>query len=258
MLILLPPSAGKTSPPDGPALDLDTLAAPEHNPLREQIIGELQQVSASPQALKVLGVGPSIEPEVRAQIDFYELPCAPAHEIYTGVLFDAAQFGKLSASELARADDVVRIFSAVFGYTRPSDLIPNYRLSMNTALPNLGKVGTAWKKELRGTGAQHNGLVVDCRSAEYQVWFPPSDADYVVVGAARIKNEKRSVVSHMAKHYRGLLAGALVREPNPPADAGELAEFAHSLIDSGEITGVELSPAEGRKPARLTLVEHVD
>ncbi|MDP9807083.1 cytoplasmic iron level regulating protein YaaA (DUF328/UPF0246 family) [Trueperella bonasi] len=255
MLILLPPSAGKTTPESGPELDLASLTGSEHSGLREQIIAELQEVSASADALKILKVGTSIEPEIRAQIDFYEQPCAPAFEVYTGVLFEAARFGELDEAAAARADRAVRIFSGVFGYTGPSDLIPNYRLSMNTKLPRLGNVGSTWKKELEGVPGGENELVVDCRSSEYQVWMPASSADHVTVGAARIKAGKRSVVSHSAKYYRGLLAGALVREPNPPRDAGELLEFAEVLIDSGEVTGVELDPSEGRKPARLTLVE---
>ena len=68
MLILLPPSAGKTTPDDGPALDLDSLAGSAHNGLREQIIGELQEVSSRADALTILKVGTSIEPEIRAQI----------------------------------------------------------------------------------------------------------------------------------------------------------------------------------------------
>lgn len=255
MLILLPPSAGKTTPDGGPSLDLDSLTGSEHNGLREQIIAELQEVSSSADALTTLKVGTSIEPEIRAQIDFYDQPCASAYEVYTGVLYAAAQFGELDAQSTTRANATVRIYSGVFGYTNPSDLIPNYRLSMNTKLPTLGNVGRLWKTELRGTRGGENQLVVDCRSSEYHVWTPPASADHVVVGAARIKNGKRSVVSHSAKYYRGLLAGALVREPNPPRDAGELVEFAEVLIDSGDVTGIELNPAEGRTPARLTLVE---
>lgn len=257
MLILLPPSAGKTTPDDGPALDLDSLAGSAHNGLREQIIGELQEVSSRADALTILKVGTSIEPEIRAQIDFYDQPCAPAYEVYTGVLFAAAGFGELDEQSKKRADESVQIYSGVFGYTRPSDLIPNYRLAMNTKLPTLGNVGTLWKKELRGSGGGENELVIDCRSSEYQVWMPPPSADHVTVSAARIKDGSRSIVSHSAKYYRGLLAGALVREPNPPRDAGELLEFAQILIDSGDVTGVELDPAEGRKPARLTLVEEL-
>ncbi|WP_461171258.1 YaaA family protein [Trueperella pyogenes] len=255
MLILLPPSAGKTTPPAGPALDLDSLIAPELNLVRERVIAQLQEVSASPDALKTLKVGSSLEPEVRAQIDFYDQPCAPAWQVYTGVLYSAADFAGMDAQQLRRADGVVRIFSGVFGVTGPTDLIPSYRLAMNTKLPDFG-VQRLWKMALREEIAALNpdGLVVDARSSEYRVWDPPS-SEHVMIGAARIKGGRRSVVSHAAKYYRGLLIGALLRATNPPCDVMELAEFAHTLVDRGHVTGVEIDPAHGCTPAKLTLVE---
>lgn len=290
MLILLPPSAGKTPPAAGPTLDLAKLTAPELNPVRERVIDALQQASTRPDALKILKVGPSIEAEVRSQIDFYAQPCAPAAQLYTGVLFEAAGFAQLDDAELTRADARVLIYSAVFGYTRPSDLICSYRLSMNTTLPELGKVGTLWRRELGERGAlvgggpapssgasvgpsargvlagssiagdsaaDNPGLVVDCRSGEYQVDAPAAPAEHVAVGAVRIKDGKRTTVSHSAKYYRGLLTGALIREVNPPRSATELAEFARTLIGVGAITGVELGELpRGRK--QLTIVEDLD
>lgn len=258
MLILLPPSAGKTSPSSGPSLNLAGLTAPELTSLRERVIDDVQQVSARPDALSILEVGPSLESEIRAQIDFYDQPCAPAWQVYTGVLYSAADFAGLNDAQMSRADAVVRIFSGVFGFSAPTDLIPAYRLAMNTTLPQVGKVQGFWKKALREAELAELSaieLVIDARSTEYQVWNPASSAQYVTIAAARIKNGRRSVVSHSAKFYRGLLTGALLREPNAPRSGNELADFARTLTGTGHITGIEFSPAEGRRPAKLTLVE---
>ncbi|KTF04874.1 MULTISPECIES: YaaA family protein [Trueperella] len=252
MLIALPPSAGKTTPATGPALDLASLTAPQLNPVRERVIDALQRVSGAPDALSVLKVGASLEPEIRAQIDFYRRPCAPAWQVYTGVLYAAAGFDTLTDAERERSARMVRIFSGAFGVLSPEDLIPAYRLSMNTKLPDFS-VQALWRQALREQAVlPEDELVVDARSGEYMVWSPAPER-HVTVGAVRLRNGKRSVVSHWAKHYRGLLAGYLVREANAPSTPLELAEFAQVLVQDGHVSGVELTPA-GRGPAKLTLV----
>lgn len=255
MLILLPPSEGKTAPDAGPKLNLDTLSFPELTGLREEILAELMDVSAREDALDILNVGPSVADAVAAQITLDQTACAPARDIYTGVLFSAMDMSSADDDALARADGSVRIFSGLFGMTRPSDMIPAYRLSMGTKLPTIGNTATAWKKAMAGIDMGDGELVIDARSGSYKVWNPPASADHVTIGAVRVKDGQRKVVSHDAKHYRGLLAGELIRTDHQPTDAEELADFAHILVERGLITSVELDPPG--KTRQLTLVEEV-
>ena len=106
MLILLPPSEGKTSPRSGAPLDLDTLLFPTLAGERRTVLGTLTTASALPDALSVLGVGASLEDEVRANVDLLEAHAAPGHQVYSGVLFDALDSSSLSDG--ARTD-VVRL-----------------------------------------------------------------------------------------------------------------------------------------------------
>ena len=50
MLLLLPPSEGKTAPRRGAPVDLDTLSSPALNPLRATVLDALVEVSARPDA----------------------------------------------------------------------------------------------------------------------------------------------------------------------------------------------------------------
>ncbi|RLV52864.1 hypothetical protein D9V41_16430, partial [Aeromicrobium phragmitis] len=61
MLILLPPSEGKTRPERGRALDLETLGLPELTTTREQLLRALIRLSEGrpARAMEVLGLGPT-------------------------------------------------------------------------------------------------------------------------------------------------------------------------------------------------------
>ncbi len=91
MLILLPPSEGKARPEAGEPVDLETLVFAAE-------LGEKRAQSAG-------GVRPGVA---------CEAPAAPAHEVYTGVLFKRLELSELSAAARKR----VLIASALWGVVR--------------------------------------------------------------------------------------------------------------------------------------------
>ncbi|WEV73060.1 peroxide stress protein YaaA [Bifidobacterium sp. ESL0790] len=239
MHLLLPPSEGKSAPADGPAFDMDRLSFPELNESRETVLSALIEVSRRDDAAKILKVRAKGSQEIIAQRDMLNAPCAPAREVYTGVLYEAAKL---------RHNDDVLIFSGLFGVTSGEDPIPSYRLSMNVSLPSIGPLKTFWRKALAGwspdTGfaeeleTPHQGSVnkaigdmtarqessisgstrnvdvtVDLRSELYRVTKPALSHDNGEWYDVRIANSHNKTVSHMAKHYRGLLTRALLDSP---------------------------------------------
>lgn len=240
MLLLLPPSEGKSAPDYGPTLELDRLSFPELNQARSTVLSVLIEVSRREDAAQILKVGAKGAKEIIAQRDILTAPCAPARQVYTGVLYEAAQ--------LRQGDDVL-VFSGLFGATKGEDFIPSYRLSMNVSLPGIGPLKTFWRKELAGWMSdktmmcQVNGTesqtvsgacnetamdrrpedaeiedVVDLRSELYRVTGPgPADA-HTRWWNIRIVDSKNRTISHMAKHYRGLLARALLDAPGQSVD----------------------------------------
>ncbi|MDY5585243.1 MAG: peroxide stress protein YaaA [Arcanobacterium sp.] len=246
MLILLPPSEGKTAPATGPMLDLQGLSFPEFTKMRKQLITELAGISKRKNALEILGVGASIEPEVRAQADILNLPCARASELYTGVLFTALNYNTLSSTQRAVLDQQCLIFSGLFGATRLSDYLPQYRLAMGTKLPKAGNTATLWRQNFKKESAKISAdfdteLTIDCRSGSYRVWLPETAREIVTVNAFREQESgKLSVISHNAKHYRGILVRAIAAEKLNLKTAAEFAELAKTLIQGTEIKRVEL------------------
>lgn len=222
MLILLPPSEGKTAPSAGPILDFSTLAYPQLTQARHQVMSELLDIVDSPDALSILGVSERMRNVVEHQRNIMTFPCAPAREIYTGVLYNAARLQK---------GDNVAIFSGLFGVTTGEDVIPDYRLSMSVKLPRIGNLKTFWRSQLKGMDLTENlsslsasdDLYVDMRSGPYQVWNPPGECWTVSV-----VNPQGKVISHMAKYYRGLLTRALL-----DSQSTDVADVARSL---GEVS----------------------
>ncbi|WP_298456842.1 YaaA family protein [uncultured Cellulomonas sp.] len=258
MLVLLPPSEGKTAPADGAPLDAPTLSHPRLTEHRLAVLDALAKVSAHPDAARVLGTGPGLAPEVERNTRLRREPAAPAAEVYTGVLFAAAGLGTLPDDARARAARSVRVVSALWGLVSPDDRIPAYRLSMRVDLPGVGPLARSWRPLLSaeldagtdgglpGGGPRRVGrLVVDCRSTAYAAaWRPPAGSAWVTVRVLREVDGRRTVVSHHAKHTRGVLTRHLLGAGPEPSSPSDLLEVARGLV------GGPLLDAELRAPAR--------
>lgn len=233
MIVLLPPSEGKSAPTTGSPVDLDALTLPNLTAERRKVLEALATVSALPDALEVLGVGASLAGEVARNVDLELAPAAPAARVYTGVLYAAADLGDAltDARAAARLRSVLTV-SALWGVVTPTDAIPAYRLSMGTDLPGVGPLARFWRDPLRCLDERAAGdVVVDCRSAAYAAAYRPRGAEHVTVKVLRELDGRRSVVSHNAKHTRGLLTGHLLRRAGePPTTAAELLEAATEMV----------------------------
>ncbi|TXJ04889.1 MAG: peroxide stress protein YaaA [Aeromicrobium sp.] len=233
MLILLPPSEGKTRPETGPALDLTKLSSPELNPVRQQLMNALVKLSGSKNGAEVLGLGPKLHGELEHNRNLPHAPTARADEIYTGVLFGELDPASLDPAARARLDQRVAIASALFGLVRPSDLIPAYRMSGSVTLPRLGTVSSRWKPVLPQaiTTLADGGLVVDLRSGTYvALGKPEKHIESVTIRVLHEKDGKRSIVSHFNKATKGRIVRQLLTE-NVAADSE--AEFVSALRDLG-------------------------
>ncbi|MFN3923418.1 MAG: YaaA family protein [Pseudarthrobacter sp.] len=251
MLILLPPSEGKTPAVRGSAVEWTSLSFPELNACRAKVLDALGTVSAHEDALSLLGVGASLQDDVDRNTRLHAEPAAPAHRIYSGVLYDALGYKTLTAAQRRKADASVLVVSALWGVIRFGDSVPAYRLSMGTALPDVGRLASFWKPQLTDAlaGAVEGQLLVDCRSSTYAAAWAPPAAQTVSVNVFTEVNGVRKVVSHFAKHTRGELARhLLVRRGKAPAAPSEL------LKATREVWAAELVEGSARKPHALNII----
>jgi cytoplasmic iron level regulating protein YaaA (DUF328/UPF0246 family) len=220
VLILLPPSEGKTGRARGARLDLDRLSWPELTETRARVLAALADASARDDAAAVLGVSPNLTAEIERNVRALEAPSLPALECYSGVLYDALDHAALSPAGRRRAGRWLVVVSALYGAVRPSDRIVPYRLSMAVNLPGVGPLAAAWRPHLAPvlTRAAGRGLVVDCRSSTYAAaWAPTGEF------AARWVQVHVPGATHLAKHTRGLVAAAICELGHEPTTPQALA-----------------------------------
>jgi hypothetical protein len=234
VLILLPPSEGKTQRRRGRPLDVATLSFPGLNAMREAVIDGAGEVSTRPDAHRLLYVSPNLVEEVARNTRLRVAPTAPAGEVYTGVLYDALGLGSLDAGAKRRANRSIVIFSAMFGAVRPTDRIPAYRLHPCVRLEGVGELTQAWRPLLAPeleAAAGPKGLIVDCRSTTYaSMWNPKGE-----LGERRVQITVPGA-SHMAKHTRGLVARHLVQSG---ARLRHPADLVEALADAFEVNLTE-------------------
>ena len=237
MLVLLPPSEGKTEPASGPALDLDSLSTPSLSRTRGRILDALVRVCEgnATRAVKRLGLGPTQLDELARNAALRTAPSARADAVYTGVLYAAWDPASLSTSGRAFADQHVATASALFGVVRAGDLIPAYRLSAGVELPRLGSVAALWRTPLGPALDQltEGGLLVDLRSGAYVNLHRPTGAladRTVSIAVLSEIDGVRKVVSHFNKATKGEIVRSICQHQVVASTPGVLAA---ALLDLG-------------------------
>ena len=236
MLILLPPSEGKSIPSRGKRLALETLSFPELTSSRRHALEALTTLCAADieAAATILGLGTTQQDEVRRNQRLTSAPTARADAIYTGVLYDSLDLASLGATARRRAGRSLLVTSSLFGLLRPADRIPSYRLAGNVKLPGLGVVAKHWRGVLDPMLHQAAGsrLVVDLRSTTYAAFWRPGPDLAAQVATVRVLvqvGSERKVVSHFNKATKGRLVRALLESGSSPATPGQLADQLTTL-----------------------------
>jgi uncharacterized protein len=209
VLVLLPPSEGKTAPRRGRPVDLAALAHPELTAAREAVL------SALPDGAELL-----------------RAPAARASVVYSGVLYQHLGLGGLPL----RARRRVLIFSGLWGVLAPDDRIPAYKLPIDAKLPRIGGLAAHWRGPLRDA-LPDGGLIVDLRSGGYAAAWRPRQGTVLGVRAFVERAGKRTPVSHMVKATRGDVARIVLSAGPPPRTPEAVAAL---VAASGR--EVELSP----------------
>lgn len=150
-----------------------------------------------------------------------EKPSMKAILRYTGVAFDALDYGSLNDKEQKYCDNNIILFSNLFGPLRADDLIPDYKYKQGAVIPEFDII-KHYKDNIKDTLDKYLGdEVVDLRAGFYDKFYKPSAS---VITYKFLKEGK--VVSHWAKHYRGLIVRELAKN-----DIQSFAQLMNMHID---------------------------
>jgi cytoplasmic iron level regulating protein YaaA (DUF328/UPF0246 family) len=260
VLILLPPSEGKTAPTSGDPVDPAALWLPALAGARRRVMSRLVALCrrtssrSVAETSQILGLSDGLRHELARNAELPMAPTGPAAEVYTGVLYDALDPAGLGPKAREWVDQSAVVFSGLWGVVRLDDHIPAYRCSVGVTLPgSIGGLTAYWKKVLTPALKQTQGPILDLRSGAYAaMWSPPAEGSATV----RVLHErlvdgvpKRSIVSHFNKATKGRLVRDLAGSGSTPETIGEVIAVLRDLKYT-----VEEQPAKAGQPRQLDVV----
>jgi len=171
-----------------------------------------------------------------------EKPTMKAIQRYTGVAFDALDYDNLSIKEQEYCDENVLLFSNLFGVLKSSDFIPDYKYKQDSQLDSIDVIKT-YKQNIDKVLDEYLGdEIIDLRAGFYDKFYKPSAQ---VITYKFLKDGK--VVSHWAKHYRGLIVRELAQN--------NISNFAELM--NLEIKNLKLLEIQEKKNIKTLIMEIV-
>lgn len=179
LVILIPPSEGKQSGGKGKPLG-------KIHAVTRELLYLIEK--SNPDKLYSGRKEEAIEMNAKAESS----PTMKAIERYTGVVYDALDYASLDNQKYI--DEHVLIVSALFGLVKPTDMIPDYKLSINKL-----RAWKLWKpanaRKLQGCFAIDLLPQAHKRAVEYK--------DGVEIEFTRMRRGKVVKSGHEGKHIKG-------------------------------------------------------
>ena len=242
MKILLAPAETKRDGGDKSAYKKDNFYFKDIFEIRDDVVQTYDtfiQNSTIEELSKWFGLKNLKECEKYSQ-SILEIPTTKAIKRYTGVAFDALDYNSLSSTHQKYCDENIILFSNLFGVLKADDLIPDYKYKQGAVLPDLDVINY-YKNNIKDTLDEYlEDEVVDLRAGFYDKFYKPTAP---TITFKFLKDGK--VVSHWAKHYRGLVVRELAKN--------NISNFAELM--SLEIENLKLLEIQQKKNIKTLIVE---
>ena len=162
-----------------------------------------------------------------------ELP-GPAIQVYTGVLYAALGWDRLTKAQQKLGEKSIAIISAKYGVVRPLDPIKPYKEKINNK-----KMAPLVEKSLAGIESE---LIIDCRSSTYQtVWQSPVAITVEIKVFTRVDGAKK-VITHMSKKTRGEVTHEILKATQIPKTPRELHAIVEQKFECELLEGGKKNP----------------
>lgn len=210
LTILLPPSEGKAegggepawSPGSGTQADL---AGP-----RAEVAAALVRAKGGDQRL--LGARGDLLARARAaNRAVVGAPTLPAHQRFTGVVWEHLGPADLPAEARRRARGAVLVLTALTGVTAWDDPVPDFRLKLSASLLGLGRLDAFWRPHVSAVLDRRlaGRTVVDLLPQEHRAAWDPDPARYRLLRPT-FTDARGRPAGHWGKAAKGRLARALL------------------------------------------------
>ena len=244
MKILLAPAETKIDGGNNLPYSQDNFYFKELFPTRDTIVKEYEKLlekSTLEDLSKWFGLKNLKECEKYSQ-SILEKPTTKAILRYTGVAFDALEYNSLNKNEQDYCDENIVLFSNLFGALKASDLIPDYKYKQGAVLDTIDVI-KEYKENMKDILDEYLGKeVIDLRAGYYDKFYKPTAS---TITYKFLKDGK--VVSHWAKHYRGLVVRELAK--------ANIQSFAELM--ALEIDGLKLIEIQEKKNIKTLIMEIV-
>lgn len=204
----------------------------ELNPSRRELIAAVHQAIESADELEeIFGVkGEALEAALKANLEILRAPLMSALDRYSpGVMYEAMDFAGLPTGAQRRLLENGIIFSGLFGLLRPDDLIPNYWLRMDAALPEVGKVYQFWRPRLSGVlnATLKDRVVWNLLSGLHEKAWDDEHTYHMLIDVQFVRESggERKTLTKGLKPLRGQLVNYIVRETVEEIDG--LIDWTH-------------------------------
>ena len=230
MKILLAPAETKREGGDFSSYNQDNFAYHEFFEVRDKIVQNYDNyITNTPinELSKWFGLKKLSECE-KYRHTILTKPTMKAILRYTGVAFDALGYESLDEETQEYCDKNIILFSNLFGPIKASDLIPDYKFKQGTVLETIDVIKEYKENTKNFLDNDLGEEVVDLRAGFYDKFYKPNMS---VITYKFLKDGK--VVSHWAKHYRGLVVKELAK--NDISNFEELMELKIETLHLIEI-----------------------
>lgn len=236
MLFLLPPSETKQTGGKPLGIDQVALTFGQLNEARDQVYGALRALCEGNQdaAAKVLGLGKKQISDIEMNLEVQTAPTMAALDRYTGTLYDGlhgrglkgtpTEFNSLGESQRTRAKDTLLIQSALFGLIPAMNLIPNYRLSATTRLPEVSLKDVWSAAHERVWPRLEDSPIIDLRSKSYAELAPIPDevSSFWVEVVSEDSDGQQKAMNHFNKKAKGQFVAEVLSLPEPASSMADL------------------------------------
>ena len=208
MKILLAPAETKLEGGESPSYSSKSLFFKDVSSTRDEVVKnyELLLTNSSIDELSTWFGLKNLKECEKYSFSILDKKTTKAIKRYTGVAFDALDYVNLDKKTQNYCDENIILFSNLFGAIKASDLIPDYKFKQGAVLEKIDVIKEYKTKIKEFLDKDLGDEIVDLRAGYYDKFYRPSQK---VITYKFLKDGK--VVSHWAKHYRGLVVREIAK-----------------------------------------------